>query len=144
MSKINAFSRVLNQKVKTRFFMDFQLMDNLNMTADKRMNSCYNSCYIFVIVYLFCIAYGFFTNIEECYPEQYHTVQPPWIILVKSCMIRLKLHVYKDGRTTPRNGLGPLFLWLKLWGYECDRMWYNIIYVYLYLEVIYYYFSPIF
>ena len=28
MSKINAFSRVLNQKVKTRFFMDFQLMDN--------------------------------------------------------------------------------------------------------------------
>jgi hypothetical protein len=24
---------VLNQKVKTRFFMDFQLMDNLNMTA---------------------------------------------------------------------------------------------------------------
>ena len=29
MSKINAFSRVLNQKVKTRFFMDFQLMDNL-------------------------------------------------------------------------------------------------------------------
>ena len=34
MSKINAFSRVLNQKVKTRFFMDFQLMDNLNMTAN--------------------------------------------------------------------------------------------------------------
>jgi hypothetical protein len=34
MSKINAFSRILNQKVKTRFvFMDFQLMDNLNMTA---------------------------------------------------------------------------------------------------------------
>jgi len=34
MSRINAFSRVLNQKVKTRwFFMDFQLMDNLNMTA---------------------------------------------------------------------------------------------------------------
>jgi hypothetical protein len=33
MSKINAFSRVLNQKVKTRFFMDFQLIDNLNMTA---------------------------------------------------------------------------------------------------------------
>ena len=34
MSKINAFSHVLNQKVKTRFFfMDFQLMDNLNMTA---------------------------------------------------------------------------------------------------------------
>jgi len=33
MSEINAFSRVLNQKVKTRFFMDFQLMDNLNMTA---------------------------------------------------------------------------------------------------------------
>jgi hypothetical protein len=33
MSKINAFSRVLNQKVKTRCFMDFQLMDNLNMTA---------------------------------------------------------------------------------------------------------------
>jgi hypothetical protein len=28
MSKINAFSRVLNQKVKTPFFMD-----NLNMTA---------------------------------------------------------------------------------------------------------------
>jgi len=24
MSKINAFSRALNQKVKTRFFMDFQ------------------------------------------------------------------------------------------------------------------------
>ena len=35
MSRINAFSRVLNQKVKTRFFMDFQLMDNLNMTAEK-------------------------------------------------------------------------------------------------------------
>ena len=33
MSRINAFSRVLNQKIKTRFFMDFQLMDNLNMTA---------------------------------------------------------------------------------------------------------------
>ena len=34
MSKIDASSRVLNQKVKTRcFFMDFQLMDNLNMTA---------------------------------------------------------------------------------------------------------------
>jgi len=35
MSKINTFSRVLNQKVKTRcfFLMDFQLMDNLNMTA---------------------------------------------------------------------------------------------------------------
>jgi hypothetical protein len=34
MSKINAFSRVLNQKVNTRvLFMDFQLMDNLNMTA---------------------------------------------------------------------------------------------------------------
>ena len=32
MTNINAFSRVLNQKVKTRFFMDFQLMDNLNMT----------------------------------------------------------------------------------------------------------------
>jgi len=30
MSKINAFSRVLNQKVKS---IDFQLMDNLNMTA---------------------------------------------------------------------------------------------------------------
>ena len=34
MIKINAFSRVLNQKVKTRFFMEFQLMDNLNMTAN--------------------------------------------------------------------------------------------------------------
>ena len=35
MNRINAFSRVLNQKVKTRFvfFMDFQLMDNLNMTV---------------------------------------------------------------------------------------------------------------
>ena len=34
MNKINAFSRVLNQKVKTRFFfMNFQLMDNFNMTA---------------------------------------------------------------------------------------------------------------
>jgi hypothetical protein len=33
MTKINAFSRALNQKVKTRFFMDFQLMDNLDMTA---------------------------------------------------------------------------------------------------------------
>jgi len=33
LSKINAFSRVLKQKVKTRFFMDSQLMDNLNMTA---------------------------------------------------------------------------------------------------------------
>jgi len=30
MSKINAFSRVLNQKVKTRFFL---WMDNFNMTA---------------------------------------------------------------------------------------------------------------
>ena len=73
MSKINAFSRVLNQKVKTRFFMDFQLMDNLNMTAEKRMNLCY----IFVIVYLLCIMFtGYFTNIEESYPEQYQTVQP--------------------------------------------------------------------
>jgi hypothetical protein len=35
MSRINAFPRVLNQKVKTRFFMDFQLMDNLNMIAEK-------------------------------------------------------------------------------------------------------------
>jgi hypothetical protein len=34
MIKINAFSRVLNQNVKTRFIMDFQLMDNLNMTAN--------------------------------------------------------------------------------------------------------------
>ena len=33
MSKINTFSRVLNQNVKTRFFMDFQLMDNLSMTG---------------------------------------------------------------------------------------------------------------
>ena len=33
MSRINAFSRVLNQKVKTRFVYGFQLMDNLNMTA---------------------------------------------------------------------------------------------------------------
>ena len=33
MSKINAFSRVLNRKGKTRFFMDFQLVDSLNMTA---------------------------------------------------------------------------------------------------------------
>ena len=33
MNKINAFSRVLNQKVKTGFFMNFQLMDNFNMTA---------------------------------------------------------------------------------------------------------------
>jgi len=29
MSKINAFSRVLKQKIKTRFFMDFQLMETL-------------------------------------------------------------------------------------------------------------------
>ena len=28
-----ALSRVLNQIVKTRIFKDFQLMDNLNMTA---------------------------------------------------------------------------------------------------------------
>jgi hypothetical protein len=33
MSRINTFSRVLNQKVKARFCMDFQLMDNLHMTA---------------------------------------------------------------------------------------------------------------
>jgi hypothetical protein len=34
MSKINAFSHVLKQKVKARFFlMDFQLMDNLNITT---------------------------------------------------------------------------------------------------------------
>ena len=33
MSKINAFLHVLNQKGKTRLFMDFQFMDNLNMTA---------------------------------------------------------------------------------------------------------------
>ena len=35
MSKINAFSRVLNQPTSKNmfFFMDFQLMDNLNMTA---------------------------------------------------------------------------------------------------------------
>jgi len=35
MSKFNAFSSVLNQKVNTRFFIDFQLMDNLNITAYK-------------------------------------------------------------------------------------------------------------
>ena len=33
MSKINAFSRALNRKGKTRFFMDFQLVDNLNMSG---------------------------------------------------------------------------------------------------------------
>ena len=33
MSKIDAFSRVFIHKVKTRFYMDFQLMDNLTMTA---------------------------------------------------------------------------------------------------------------
>jgi hypothetical protein len=32
MSKINAFRRVLNQQVKTCFFMDFQLIDNLNIS----------------------------------------------------------------------------------------------------------------
>jgi hypothetical protein len=32
----------------------------------------------------------------------FHTVQPTWIILVISCMIRSKLHVYNDGRTPPR------------------------------------------
>ena len=32
MSKIDAFSRVFIHKVKTRFYMDFQLMDDLNMT----------------------------------------------------------------------------------------------------------------
>ena len=34
--------------------------------------------------------------------------------------------------------------WLKLLGCECDRMWYNSIHAYLYLEVINYSFSPIF
>jgi hypothetical protein len=34
--------------------------------------------------------------------------------------------------------------WLKLLGYEWDRMWYNSIHVYLYLEVINYSFSLIF
>jgi hypothetical protein len=34
--------------------------------------------------------------------------------------------------------------WLKLLGYEWDRMWYNSMHVYLYLEVINYSFSPIF
>jgi len=33
MSKINAFSRVLKQKVKTRFFYGFSIDGNLNMTA---------------------------------------------------------------------------------------------------------------
>ena len=34
--------------------------------------------------------------------------------------------------------------WLKLLGYEWDRMWHNSIHVYLYLEVMNYSFSPIF
>jgi len=36
MSKIKACSRVLNQKEKHDCLMDFQLMDNLNMTASRR------------------------------------------------------------------------------------------------------------
>jgi hypothetical protein len=33
MSKINAFSRVLNRKGKTRFFYGFSIGDSLNMTV---------------------------------------------------------------------------------------------------------------
>jgi hypothetical protein len=49
MSNINAFSRVLNQQAKTRCFFiffgggDFQLMDNLNMTACGNRNGYHNT-----------------------------------------------------------------------------------------------------
>jgi len=34
--------------------------------------------------------------------KKFDNEQPPYIILVKICMIRSKLHAYKDGRTTSR------------------------------------------
>jgi len=45
MSKINALLRVLNQKVKTRFFMDFQFMDCLNMTAYDHIATFFWHCH---------------------------------------------------------------------------------------------------
>jgi hypothetical protein len=79
MSKINAFSRVLNQKVKTHFYMDFQLMDNLNMTA-KREN-------LFFIFYMII-------NIIHNY----------WN---KLCEI-LNLHIFKKSLKIPKVNQKPL------------------------------------